>query len=116
MQLLPHQRLNYLHVKKNVLTNVGLFCILQYKKRQRLVDAQKRLEEEHRKEEDRLLQEITQDRRQEVRRLSDEVNKEWQFKLKELTEKYEHEIGNKSKKMKDNEKKVGLNVIIFATL
>ncbi|KAK3091624.1 hypothetical protein FSP39_021331 [Pinctada imbricata] len=76
-----------------------------YKKRKKLIDAQKRLEEEHRREEDKLLQEFHTERKTEVQRLSEELKQEWEVKLKELTDKFDKEMQKNKKKLKDNEKK-----------
>lgn len=76
-----------------------------YRKRKKLIEEQRRLEAEYQREEDRLLDEFHNERKQEALRLSAELQQEWEIKLKELTEKFDKEFGQKKKKMKDNEKK-----------
>lgn len=71
-----------------------------------MIEEQRRLEAEYQREEDRLLDEFHNERKQEALRLSAELQQEWEIKLKELTEKFDKEFGQKKKKMKDNEKKV----------
>ncbi|XP_052102140.1 hillarin-like isoform X1 [Mytilus californianus] len=77
-----------------------------YKKRQRLIDAQKKLEEELRKEEDAVIDEMMKKRSEENNKISEEIKKEWEVRLKELTEKFDREMGKKSKKLRDSEKKL----------
>lgn len=74
-----------------------------------MIEEQRRLEAEYQREEDRLLDEFHNERKQEARRLSAELQHEWEIKLKELTEKFDKEFGQKKKKMKDSEKKVKPN-------
>ncbi|XP_062569773.1 hillarin-like [Saccostrea cucullata] len=76
-----------------------------YKKRKKLIEEQRRLEAEYKREEDRLLDEFQNERKQEKRRLSAELQHEWESRLKELTEKFDKEFGQKKKKMKDSERK-----------
>lgn len=73
-----------------------------------MIEEQRRLEAEYQREEDRLLDEFHNERKQEALRLSAELQQEWEIKLKELTEKFDKEFGQKKKKMKDNEKKVNI--------
>ncbi|WAR24738.1 HIL-like protein [Mya arenaria] len=65
----------------------------QPKYKKKLTEAQERLEFEHRKEEDALLQNF-------------QINKEWEVKLKELTEMFERDMQKKKKKIDDREKKM----------
>lgn len=81
---------------------------LQYKKRQKLIDAQKKLEEQLRKEEDAVIDEMLKKRSEESKKIQEEIQKEWEVKLKELTARFDQEMGKKSKKMRDSEKKVSL--------
>lgn len=81
---------------------------LQYKKRQKLIDAQKKLEEQLRKEEDAVIDEMLKKRSEESKKIQVEIQKEWEVKLKELTARFDQEMGKKSKKMRDSEKKVSL--------
>lgn len=74
-----------------------------------MIEEQRRLEAEYQREEDRLLDEFHNERKQEARRLSAELQHEWEIKLKELTEKFDKEFGQKKKKMKDSEQKVKPN-------
>lgn len=76
-----------------------------YKKRQRLIDAQKKLEEQLRKEEDAVIDEMMKARSEENERIKNEMKQEWEVKLKELTEKFDREMGKKNKKLRDAEKK-----------
>lgn len=73
-----------------------------------MIEEQRRLEAEYQREEDRLLDEFHNERKQEALRLSAELQQEWEIKLKELTEKFDKEFGQKKRKMKDNEKKVNI--------
>ncbi|KAL3870107.1 hypothetical protein ACJMK2_042720, partial [Sinanodonta woodiana] len=77
----------------------------QPKYKKKLEDAQRRLEEELRKEEDELFKTFKQEREREKRKLSDEMNKEWEVKLKELTNMYE-----KEEKKKQPEEKQQLTI------
>ncbi|KAL5021542.1 hypothetical protein ScPMuIL_000697 [Solemya velum] len=72
-------------------------------KRKKLIEAQKRLEEEHRKEEDRLFQEFQNDWHSAKNQLG-EIDNEWEVKLKELTSRYEKEFQRKGKKDRDQGK------------
>lgn len=75
-----------------------------YKKRQRLLDAQKKLEEQLRKEEDAVINDMLKQRSEENKKISEEMQKEWEVKLKELTERFDKEMGKKNKKLRDSEK------------
>lgn len=81
-----------------------------------MIEEQRRLEAEYQREEDRLLDEFHNERKQEALRLSAELQQEWEIKLKELTEKFDKEFGQKKKKMKDNEKKVPLINNFFSNM
>jgi hypothetical protein len=85
---------------------------LQYRKRERLYDAQKKLEEELRREEDVLLQNIVDERQHEVKKLSDEIKKEWEVKLKHITDAYQSTLSKSSRKMKDSDKMVRLPLLL----
>lgn len=78
----------------------------QYQKRQRLIDAQKKLEEQLRKEEDAVIDEMMKKRSEENEKIKNEIKQEWEIKLKELTEKFDREMDKKNKKLRDSEKKV----------
>ena len=71
-----------------------------------MIDAQKRLEEEHRREEDKLLTEFQKERTKEVTKLSEELKQEWEVKLRELTDRFDKDMAKNKKKLKDSEKKV----------
>lgn len=81
-----------------------LFTIsFQVRKREALFDAQKKLEDQMRKEEDELLMSFQKERKAENQRLSQEIEEEWEKQLVELTKKF----NDKSrKKMADIDKKV----------
>lgn len=72
------------------------------RKREALFDAQKKLEDQMRKEEDELLMSFQKERKAENQRLSQEIEEEWEKQLVELTKKF----NDKSrKKMADIDKK-----------
>lgn len=81
-----------------------------------MIEEQRRLEAEYQREEDRLLDEFHNERKQEALRLSAELQQEWEIKLKELAEKFDKEFGQKKKKMKDNEKKVPQIINFFSNM
>ena len=79
----------------------------QAKKREQLFEAQKRLEEEMRREEDEMFRTFRAAREQEVEGLNKEIDVEWEKKLQDLTDKFQKDLDNKKKKkMKDADKKV----------
>lgn len=53
-----------------------------------------------------MIDEMMKKRSEENNKLSEEIKKEWEVRLKELTEKFDKEMGKKSKKLRDSEKKV----------
>ncbi|KAL8576564.1 hypothetical protein ACOMHN_003122 [Nucella lapillus] len=76
------------------------------KKREELFDAQKKLEEHLRREEDELFRTFHHERQQAKTVIHKEIDQEWEQRLRELTSKYDLQDKKKTKKMKDNEKKM----------
>ncbi|KAK0065116.1 hillarin [Biomphalaria pfeifferi] len=76
------------------------------KKREQLFDAQKRLEEQLRKEEDELLRGFQEERVKEGQAINKEIDTEWESKLQELTDRYEKDLNKKKKKLKDADTKM----------
>ena len=61
---------------------------------------QEELEALQRAEEDRLLQQLMEEREREKRQLESEVDREWESRIKELTAKFDAEMDRKGKKDK----------------
>ena len=61
---------------------------------------QEELEALQRAEEDRLLQQLMDEREREKRQLESEVDREWESRIKELTAKFDAEMDRKGKKDK----------------
>jgi hypothetical protein len=81
---------------------------VQAKKREELFDAQKKLEERLRQEEDALFAAFHAERQITKNAITKEIDSEWEQRLKELTAKYDLDDKNKkNKKSKDSDKKVG---------
>ena len=78
---------------------------LQYKKRQKLI---KKKMKTNMFGEDAVIDEMLKKRSEESKKIQEEIQKEWEVKLKELTARFDQEMGKKSKKMRDSEKKVSL--------
>ncbi|KAK7485284.1 hypothetical protein BaRGS_00023535, partial [Batillaria attramentaria] len=76
------------------------------KKREELFDAQKRLEERLRQEEDELFKAFHEERQVTKSAITREIDQEWEQRLRELTEKYGVNDKKKSKKIKDGDKKL----------
>ncbi|KAK6188332.1 hypothetical protein SNE40_004527 [Patella caerulea] len=76
------------------------------KKRDQLLNAQKELESQLKKEEDALFEKMTKERNENSKEISEEINREWEQRLKELTEKFERETDKKKKKLKDSDRKL----------
>ena len=86
--------------------SVVLLPAPQAKKREELFDAQKKLEERLRQEEDELFKSFHQERQQAKTVITKEIDQEWEQRLRELTEKYDLNDKKKNKKIKDQDKKV----------
>lgn len=71
------------------------------KKRQQIFDAQKKLEEQLRKEEDELYRTFKANRKEEAKKLSAEIDQEWETRLQELTEKFDREFEKKNNRKLD---------------
>ena len=93
---------------KNIVcsSNMKLIFDLQAKKREELFDAQKKLEEQMRKEEDALFETFHTERQNAKTEISKEIDQEWEQRLKELTAKYELNNDKKKGSKKSKEDKV----------